>query len=284
MRNFVIFRAWLLSFILFIFSVKISVAASISLSTLSSSFSYTDEIPVAVKIAISSADETNYYLRGVFSKEGSSNYCGFTWNGTTFYSGPYTIDDGWKQFLKVSIKNEVWEGEVKVKIDSEDSGCKDSGVYAMRIERFTESGSGIFDTQDPLLLTLTLPTPTLVPTSTPKPSPTLRLTPTKTTGTIKPTEKVISQEVPISTSRTTTISPKVNPHFISYKSSEEAVLGEASESANQSFDEPTPTLFPVKVLGSSTSLWPLIFSTIGGGMLMLCAILAYRIRKNGKLL
>jgi hypothetical protein len=273
----------LLVFVLFFFFVKTGFAASVSSQT----FTFIDEIPLFVKLSVSAIDGTSYYLRGVFSKEGSTNYCGLTWNDTTFYSGPYSKNEGWKNFLKVTIKDNGWQGEMKVKIDTDDSGCRDSGTYMMKVERFTESGSGSFDPQPTLALTFVLPTPTLLPTSTPRPTamqqtavPTKISTPTKasismiTQNTLQPTDSVVY-----------TVTQKPNPHFIDYKSSEEAVLGDATGSAHEKLlVSLIPTTFPVKVLGSSTSLWPFIFSTIGGGILVLCAILSIRIYKQGKIL
>jgi hypothetical protein len=74
----------LLVFVLFFFFVKTGFAASVSLTAPSQTFTFIDEIPLFVKLSVSAIDGTSYYLRGVFSKEGSTNYCGLTWNDTTF--------------------------------------------------------------------------------------------------------------------------------------------------------------------------------------------------------
>lgn len=158
----------------------------------SSTFSPTDEISFRINLSINTANDTNYYLRGVFYKKGSSNYCGYTWNGNGFFNGPYSTNEGWKQFLKATIVNNEWQGEIKTKIDSEDSGCKESGEYEFKIQRFTESGSGNFDTQDGKVFTFIIPTPT--PTHTPTSAPTPTPKPAKTSTPTKTPTPIKSQE------------------------------------------------------------------------------------------
>ncbi len=288
MRFATIVLAFLLSLLYVFLNGKTIFAASVTYTSPGQSFSYTDEIPLSVTLSISARDQESYYLRGVFYKEGSNNYCGLTWNGTAYYSGPYTTNDGWKNFLKVAITDNLWTGEVKLKIDNEDSGCRDSGVYQMKIERFTESGSGSFDNQEPLILTFLLPTPTIVPIPTAKISPSIHITPTKVIGPTKMSSNslVQSRDQELTKSEPTIVIAAIKPnaHYVNYKSSEEAVLGAATESADETINSPTPTRFPIKVLGTSTSLWPLILSTIGGGTLVVCGILAFQIYKKSKLL
>lgn len=261
-------------------------AASLVSSSAINTATKDDEILIHVKFSITASNDTIYYLRGVFFTPGSSNYCGYTWNGTTYYSGPYTGDGGWKNFLKIAITNNQWEGDVKVKIDTDDSGCRDSGGYSFKIERFTESGSGTFDSQEILPFTFTLPTitfpptPTLKPTATPRPISTVKVpTPTKTVSTTSSITTLISAppEQP-----GVTLSQKHSANYLQYTSTEEAVLGEATESAMDAAQtaSASPTFMPTSVLGSSTSLWPLFFSTIGGGIVVICAILAVRIYKK----
>lgn len=159
-------------------------AASIELieSPSITTFTPNDEITFKIKLSITAPDTTSYYLRGVFYKKGTSNYCGYTWNGSTFFSGPYSTNDGWKQFPKVTIAESQWQGEIRAKIDGEDSGCQQSGEYGFKIQRFTESGSGNFDNQEEKVFTFVIPTPTptQAPTSTPTPTTKVTKSPTPT--------------------------------------------------------------------------------------------------------
>lgn len=162
-------------------------AASISYTDFPSqpTFSHNDELSFRVKLSINTSNDTNYYLRGVFYKKDTNKYCGYTWNNSTFFKGPYTTNEGWKQFLKATIHDDAWEGEIKAKIDAEDNGCNSSGEYGFKVQRFTESGSANFDEQEERFFTFTIPTPTPTPMPTVTPTPTNK--PTKT-STPTPTE------------------------------------------------------------------------------------------------
>lgn len=277
---------------LFFLGVSPGFAASISYSPVSSqqSFLQTDEINLHVTLSLTAVEGTTYYLRGVFYKEGSSNYCGFTWNGSTFYSGPYTTNEGWKNFLKASISGNIWNGDMKVKIDADDSGCRDSSTYKFKIQRFTESGSGSFDSQDSLSFSFVLPTPTptliptLKPTATPSPTPIPKVTTSSKTSTPIPTSFVDSsiQSQSLHNSSVSVTSPE-NLNYKHYQTTSSAVLTAASKSAEEKrIDLLTPTPLPVRVLSSATSVTAMIFSTIGVGIFSLCAILAVRIYKQNQ--
>lgn len=131
---------------------------------------------------INAPDGTNYYLRGVFYKEGSNNYCGYTWNGNDWFSGPYSTDERWKKFLSVTIASDSAQTTLKAKLDITDSGCKESGTYKFKVQRFTQSGNGTFDGQNEQTLQI------LIPTSVPTATPTVRASPTQ-----KPSTTVIRE-------------------------------------------------------------------------------------------
>lgn len=171
-------------FLLAIFSShKNAFAASISLSDFSTDkiYSQDDEFQVKVNLQIDAAEGTIYYLRGIFYADESHNYCGFTWNGNSWFKGPYSTDGKWKNFLKVTIASKSAETVLRAKIDSTDSGCHKEGSYKFKIQRFTESGSASFDSQNEAVVFVSIPTPTftLVSTSTPIPKPTNTLVATK---------------------------------------------------------------------------------------------------------
>lgn len=162
-------------------------AATIVLDAQKTTLSHEEELEIKVDLSLQASDQTVYYLRGVFYKPDTSNYCGFTWNGSDWFKGPYTKDELWKNFYQISILDNAWQGNLKIKIDPEDSGCKESGVYKVKIQRFRDSGSSGFDEQNEIEVSVSVPTPTQVPTNTP--TPTKKPTPTKTP---KPTKKPTS--------------------------------------------------------------------------------------------
>jgi hypothetical protein len=148
-----------------------------------------DEYTIDVTLSINSSE--SYYLRGVFYKPGTTDYCGFTWNGNDWFSGPYTSNEGWKKFLPITLANNTWTGQVKAKIDSTDNGCKDTGEYKFKLQRFTALGGGTFDDQTEQSVQITIPTQT--PTPSPTTEPTKTPTPTKAPT---PTDTPVPSKVP----------------------------------------------------------------------------------------
>lgn len=246
----------------------------------SSSQNLESELLFKIAFSISSADDTAYYLRGVFYKSGTSNYCGITWNGANWYSGPYSSNDGWKNFQKIIIKDGKWEGDVKVKIDNTDTGCKESGEYKFKLQRFTESGSSNFDTQDEKTFTFVIPTatptitPTLAATPTSPPTATPKTTKTPTPG---PTEKKTTMAV----SPTASPSNKNDSNTQATSSAlKEEVLG--SEDAAIS-NTPKPLEENNKTIASNSKLLPKIMISAGAAILIItCGILAYLKYKREK--
>ncbi len=228
-----------------------------------SAFTSVDELTFQIKLSINVSNNTNYYLRGVFYKKDTSNYCGFTWNGSAFFSGPYSTNEGWKQFPKVTIQENNWEGEIRVKIDNNDNGCSESGEYGFKLQRFTESGSATFDTQDEKLFTFIIPTPTptLSPTSTPTPTskPTKSPTPVKSGPTATPSKSPTSTSTK---SLTPTFSSNISPTpTTSSFGKKSTVLG-----LNNTQDEiPTPTI-TIKEDEKSSSSGKII--VVAGGVLL----------------
>jgi hypothetical protein len=182
------FAFWVL-FIVYYLNWNIPVFAStLTLqSDKTSLLSNIEELSVKTSIQIDVDDDKKYYLRGVFFKPDSTNYCGYTWNGASWFSGPYSTNEGWVQFFPITIKSSSWSGEIKAKIDPSDSGCRESGDYHFKIQRFTESGSASFDSQKELVVNV------IIPTVTPTVMPTLFLT-----NTILPTASLIPSKIPIS--------------------------------------------------------------------------------------
>lgn len=171
------------------------------------------EFVVNTSLFVSVADNSNYYLRGVFYKPGTSNYCGYTWNGNTWYKGP---NSGWANFLPITVFSSTWSGQLKAKIDPEDTACNSSGKYNFKIQRFKDSDNGEFYSQNELSIDVIIPTitstpsinPSLTPTSIPTiistntPTPKITLIPTNTiknnpTNTSKPS--IQSTQIPVPT-------------------------------------------------------------------------------------
>lgn len=167
------------------------------------------EYQVKVNLSIDASDGTNYYLRGVFFQTGSSNYCGFTWNGNSWFSGPYSTNEAWKNFLAVAISSSSASTIIKAKLDTSDNGCKNNGSYNFKIQRFTTGGSSSFDTQSEQSLTVDIPTPT--PTLTPVPTSVPTSSPTNTgVPAVTPTSKPLPTPTIYNAPTTKKVSPTIN--------------------------------------------------------------------------
>ena len=263
--------------LIFIFLTFPAIAASIITGLDQSEIKAEEFLTTQVKLNISAKDGTAYYLRGVFYQPGTTSYCGYTWNGGSWFSGPYSSssNQGWKNFLKVAIKSSSWSGELRAKIDPQDYGCRESGNYAFKIQRFTESGSSISDPQQEKYIDIIIPTltpvPTDVPTQTVIPTendPTTIPTP-KLFVTVKPTVRITSKLIPTGTKK----EAKANQH------NSGNVLG--SEDKTKVTPTPSFKLKKTEVLGtSSNNLVAKIFITIGTVLLVVCAILTFRSFRN----
>lgn len=271
---------WILLFIIFAFIFSVPVhAASLSLQTDTQSLNQDSELSVNVSLSINSPDNTSYYLRGVFYKDGTSNYCGLTWNGDSWFAGPYSSNNGWKQFLPISILGASWSGTLKAKIDSTDTGCQSSGAYKFKIQRFTGSGSGTYDSQNELTLNIFMPSPTSAPTPTTKPTSTT--TPTKTSATLTP---LSNSNAKISTPTLAQITTSVTSGLsaTSTQKKTQKIVGEVlavDTSANAT------TIVSAKASGKNNSGFPfwLIFVVLGLVILASgCGILLYQEWKKQK--
>lgn len=249
-----------------------------------------DVLSISVSLSINATDSAMYYLRGVFFLPGSDDYCGFTWNGNDWFAGPYSSNERWKNFLPITISNNSWQGTLKAKIDSADSGCRDSGTYNVEVERFTSGGSSNFDTQNVLSVSVVVPTPTPTPTPTPKPTPTSAptATPIKSGPTPKPTHSPTPTDMPsASDSQNSSYDQRsqddnsnqtdsIDTEGADVTATDEGVLGESTPSASLIKDsknsKSASSKKPItRILAAHASRTPFVFLTIGGTMIILCA-------------
>lgn len=233
-----------------------------------------DEISVSTNLSINVSDGTQYYLKGVFYKPGTSNYCGYIWNGSGWYS------DGWANFLPITVQNASWSGMLKIKVDPSDSGCKESGNYLFKVQRFTSSGNSSIasDDQNDIQFVITVPTatPITVPTATPTKVPTPTSTPIKTPTPIK------SEPIPTSANSSPSFGLSPTRTFapaIKNKSNAGEVLGTSTNKNNES---PTPEALIKGESGSIFQSWT-FFVLSGIGIITIgCGILLFREWKKQK--
>jgi hypothetical protein len=258
-------------------------AAQITLSTGTQSISVNDEYDINVHLSVNASDGTTYYLRGVFYQT-AGKYCGFTWNGSSWYSSP--VDKG-EYFLPVTLGNGVWDGQLKAKFDSADSDCGNSGQYTFRVIRYTSSGASYAtETTNEQSVSVSLPTPTITPSPTvaPTSSPTnpATSTPSSKSSTSTPTIKInisaIATLTPLPaltkvSSPTQALAasslPPASSNFLQNNSTQEAVVLGISKSASRT---PTLNVVSTKVLSSNFSPSFVIVFSLGLIFLVSCGI------------
>lgn len=252
--------------VLLFFAVQIP-AFAVSVSIISSPPTINQD-PFTITASVSGASAGTNYLRIDIFKEGTSNYFGETYNGSSWYGG-----SSYTQYLPITIQSGTpWSGDVMGKAGSPAISDYDGqGSYKIRLRRYTESGgTNATEANGSIVsISLSIPTPTLTllpPTSTPKPTATNTPVPTAT---------------PIK-SQSSNITLKPTPKVISKESAQ--VLGDKTDDLT-----PTPTQ-TVEVLGDSQSpsksdsnFIPKIFISIGIVFLILCGIVVfYPLIKNLK--
>lgn len=96
------------------------------------------EFESSVTLILPNNPNQTFYLKGAFKKDGSSNYFGQT------YSGEWAGNsEKYSKQLKITTSSSgSWEGKIKVKPDTDDSGFNGSGSYIFKVARYTDSGSG----------------------------------------------------------------------------------------------------------------------------------------------
>jgi hypothetical protein len=178
-----------------------ALAVSVTISDLPASV--TDQ-PFTFNVSVSGAQSGTNYLRANLFKTGTTDYFGFTNNGTSFYNG-----SDYSQYLPITIDSSGnWSGTLTSKVDTSSNNYQGPGEHSIKVRRYTSSGSS-YTWSNESLVTISLPTPTPIPTNTPTPSATNTPTPTlKPTTTPKPekTPTPTSQQTPTSTTKQTGIS------------------------------------------------------------------------------
>src|SRR5690242_4047930 len=95
------------------------------------------EDPFSLQVNISGAQAATNYLRIDIYKDGTTDYFGYTSNGSDWYN-----KSDYQQYLPVTISESgSWVGEVKGRLDTAAKEYKGPGTYKLRIRRYTASGN-----------------------------------------------------------------------------------------------------------------------------------------------
>lgn len=221
-------------------------AVSISINNSPSTISTLDQFQIGVNIT-GATDATNY-LRIDIYKDGSINYFGETYNGSSWYNA----SDG-KNYFPIQIQDASASATIIGRLGGPNSNeYPGPGGYKLKIRRYTASGSAASgDTQTPVDVQISYVFPTPTPTSNPTPTPTHTPTPTPT-----PVKSATS---------TATKSPTPRPILTPTPTPE--VLGESSQtSSTESPDEtesPSSTIQPSSGTKKGMVIMGVVFVGLG---------------------
>lgn len=117
--------------------------------------------------SITGAQKGTNYLRVSLSPLGTTNYFGYTFNGSFFYNG-----SDFSLYLPVNIDSSGnWSGVIIGKLDSSSSYYKDSGQYNLKVRRYTSASSYLWSNEVNINIQTDSSMPTPNPTATPTPTP-----------------------------------------------------------------------------------------------------------------
>lgn len=104
-----------------------------------SSIGSDDEFEVDVTLNLPNNPNSQFFLKGAFLEQSSSNYFGLTKVSDSW------IKNGSEYSTQYKIQTDAsgnFKGKIKLKADIEDSGFKGSGSYIVKVGRYNSSGSG----------------------------------------------------------------------------------------------------------------------------------------------
>lgn len=216
--------------------------------------------PFTIGVTIDGASAGTNYLRIDLYKEGSTNYFGETYNGSSWYKG----SAGTLYFPLTIGEDKIATASVQGKVGEPTSGeYPGPGQYKLRVKRYTNSGNPASgDTQTPVSVDITLPaispSPTPLPKSTPHPTP---------------ASSPSNFPTPRATPAVIRYSPRVTPRHVPRSSINVAqILGDTASSTASPFSSPSAAPKP----GSIAAPVGIIMMIAGIGLSGVGGFLAYK--------
>ncbi len=116
-----------------------STTSAFTISNVPSSIDSTQTFTTSVNLELSSYPNTNFYLKGAFRKEGSSNYFGLTKVGSSWIKNGSSFSS---QYQITTNSSGSWSGNLEIQPDIMDAGYQGAGEYGFKVGRYTSGGSG----------------------------------------------------------------------------------------------------------------------------------------------
>ena len=144
-------------------------AVSVTISNVPSTV--TDQ-PFNIDVSVTGAGTGTNYIRANLFPTGSSNYFGYTFNGSSFINSSVYSD-----YLPVNIDSSGnWNGTIQAKLDPSNF-FTGPGSYSLKVRRYTPTGS-TYTWSNEVTVNINYANPTPTPTPSPTLSPTTSITPT----------------------------------------------------------------------------------------------------------
>lgn len=203
------------------------------------------------------------FIKGVFHKDGSTNYFGYTQN-----AGDWTGNSESKTNQR-QVAVDSWNGSLTAKSNYGDSGFTGDGSYKFKIGYYLSAADDVTWSTNEINVTLVGPTPTpsptpsLTPTPSSTPQPTVTMTPTLT-----PTTKPTKTPYPTMTAEPTPTDLPVTPT--------------TEDITPQPTDTPMPTEVKAATQVNQKVVITLAFVGVGSGILAILTLVTaiQNARKN----
>lgn len=180
----------ILLFCFLIFTQTVFAAMSLTLSGSPDNLNYDQEFETSVNLN-NAPYNTTYYLRIAFTAQGKTAYFGYTQKNDGVW---HKYEEEFNNFYQITTNEEgSWSGKIKGRPDSQDNDFAGSGIYILKIGRFTASGKSHSWSDNNLSVNILAPaftpTPTLasealsstpIVTTSPRSTISLQLSPTLT--------------------------------------------------------------------------------------------------------
>lgn len=146
-------RLFLAALILLLFPAKVNAAFTLEAVTPTEITSETQELTLYV--SATNLSSSTQYLQAAITKDGQSNYLGYTQNNSGNWV-KYASSPDLSSLVSFTPTDGNWNGEVKAKIDTSDSGFAGPGTYNIKLIKYITS-SGTSSNSLPLVVNISAP-------------------------------------------------------------------------------------------------------------------------------
>lgn len=124
----------------FLFFCPPKVLAAFNIDSVSPTTITSPDEVITLSVSATNLDNIQQYFQAAITKEGESDYFGFTNNGTDWKK--YESKPDYTTCYPFTPINKIWSGQIQAKIDTTDSGYDGPGNYTIKLIKYITSSSG----------------------------------------------------------------------------------------------------------------------------------------------